>query len=101
MNYEALGRYTEAKEKLPSLVEELSRCLKAVQNFAKDGETDVCRLSGYGRNPEPITVLAKIKKIEAQIDRAYKLYNETAALCDTINAYAADCGKEGINISHN
>ena len=100
MNYEALGRYVEAKDKLPAVNNDLKRRLKVIKDTAGNAEIDLCRLDGYSPNPDPVRIMSKLAVIKDNLERVHALYGELAALTDEINRQAEACGREPVNIRH-
>ena len=100
MDYDALGRYVEAKEKLPAVNNDLKRCLKAIKEAADRAEAELHYLDGYRTNPEPVRIVPKLAAVKTNLERINTLYGELAALTDEINRHADACGREPVNIRH-
>ncbi len=95
MNYESLGRYTEASERLNALLSEREVYVSQLSRAANSMEVDLQNQRSaqtkfdHGKHTTNIELAMKnIKSLSEQITQ----------LVAQINMFAADCGKEPKNI---
>lgn len=101
MNYEALGRYTEAMDKLPRLCDQMANCMRYVEESARSVGYEAGSLCGHRpADADPVRMAGKIRRLKAEIERAEALNGEISALAEIINTHAEACGRKKVNIRH-
>ncbi|EEZ74629.1 MULTISPECIES: hypothetical protein [Neisseria] len=96
MNYEALGRYTEACEKLQPLLREMKQHAGTVRAAAEQLPFVLDELAG-GQPVPKLDPVAEMEKIDTAHRRLQELWQEACRWARTANTNAEQCGKAKLN----
>jgi hypothetical protein len=88
MNYEALGRYVEAKEKAEKLARNLHNLMGSLSRLTSPSGAAFAQAKEYD--------FASIKK---NVSEAEEVYSNMLAAVDAANREASLCGREAIKVA--
>ncbi|MBX7220321.1 MAG: hypothetical protein K1Y36_10285 [Blastocatellia bacterium] len=91
MNYEALGRYVEAKEKAEQLAINRNTIFAQLKQIASDGQ-------GFGPGTAYIGKRFDLEKARRLLDEICTIEEQFLLAVHEANKHAEECGKQKLNI---